>query len=95
MSKTISFNQLRSIKDQLPDGAIHQIAERLNLNDETVRNYFGGTDFKEGGAVGIHVEQGPDGGYVTLDDTTILDIALEIIEKDKAAAGHKSCCHCS
>lgn len=93
MSKVISFNRLREIKDLLPDGAVHQIAEKLNLNDETVRNYFGGTDFSKGESVGIHVEQGPDGGFVTLDDTTILDMALEIIEKAKAQS--KGCCHCT
>ena len=94
MSKVISFNRLREIKDQLPEGSIHQIAEKLNLNDETVRNYFGGTDFSKGESVGIHVEQGPDGGFVTLDDTTILDLALEIIEKAKAGKP-SGCCHCT
>ena len=31
MSTTISFNELRSIKDSLPDGSIHKIAEELNV----------------------------------------------------------------
>ncbi|HZJ74563.1 MAG TPA: DNA-binding protein [Perlabentimonas sp.] len=82
MSKTITFNELRRIKDQLPDGATQVIAEKLNLNAETVRNYFGGTNWKNGESVGFHHEQGPDGGIVTLDDTTILDIAQEMIEKE-------------
>ena len=34
---------------------------------------------KEG--VGIHIEQGPDGGVVTLDDTTILDAAMRILNE--------------
>ncbi|PKP33967.1 MAG: DNA-binding protein, partial [Bacteroidetes bacterium HGW-Bacteroidetes-15] len=34
---------------------------------------------------GFHYEQGPDGGIVTLDDTTILDLAYEILEKESKA----------
>jgi hypothetical protein len=85
MSKTITFNELRRVKDQLPDGTMQIIAEKLNLNAETVRNYFGGTNWENGESVGFHYEQGPDGGIVTLDDTTILDLAYEILEKDSKA----------
>ncbi len=83
---TITFNQLRKIKDSLPDGSIHAIAEELNLDVETVRNYFGGANYDRGKCVGIHLEQGPDGGIVELDDTTILDMAREIIEGKKPVA---------
>lgn len=31
MTKTISFNDLRRIKDSLPDGSIRQIADKLNV----------------------------------------------------------------
>jgi hypothetical protein len=79
MSTTITFNQLRKIKDSLPQGSIHSIAESLNLNVETVRNYFDGADYVRGKSVGIHIEQGPDGGIVELDDTTILDMARGIL----------------
>ena len=75
MAKTITFNELRKIKDQLPSGSMRQIADKLDLNEETVRNYFGGRNFDKGQSVGIHFEQGPDGGIVTFDDTTILDLA--------------------
>ncbi len=81
MTKLITFNELRRVKDNLPDGSMQIIADKLNVNIETVRNYFGGTHYDVGGAVGMHVEQGPDGGIVTLDDTTILDLAYEIIGK--------------
>lgn len=79
MSITITFNELRALKDQLPDGSIHQIADDLGLTPETVRNYFGGYNFKDGNSMGIHIEQGPDGGIVVLDDTTIFDKALKIL----------------
>ncbi|MCU4164897.1 DNA-binding protein [Carboxylicivirga caseinilyticus] len=76
---TITFNQLRRIKDSLPDGSIKTIAEELHLDVETVRNYFGGANYDRGRSVGIHIEQGPDGGIVELDDTTILEMARDII----------------
>lgn len=79
MAKVITFSELRKIKDNLPDGSVHKIAAALDLPVETVWNYFGGHSYKEGQSCGIHIEQGPDGGYVSLDDTTILDMALEII----------------
>ncbi|MFT3739205.1 MAG: DNA-binding protein [Breznakibacter sp.] len=80
MTATITFNQLRRIKDSLPDGSMHTIAEELNLDVETIRNYFGGHNFDRGHSIGIHIEPGPDGGVVELDDTTILDMANEILE---------------
>ena len=79
MSNIITFNELRKIKDQLPSGSIRQIAEKLDLNEETVRNYFGGRNFDKGQCIGVHFEQGPDGGIVTFDDTTILDLAKKMI----------------
>ena len=53
----------------------------LNLNVDTVRNFFGGHNFKEGKSVGIHLEPGPDGGLVMIDDTTVLDRALRILDE--------------
>ena len=76
MTKTMTFNELRDIKDRLPDGSMHCIADELGVNVETVRNYFGGYNYKEGKSCGLHLEQGPNGGIVVLDDTTILDKAL-------------------
>ncbi len=81
MPTTITFNELRRIKNQLPDGTIHSIAERLNLPDESVRNYFGGSNYEFGTNMGIHIEPGPDGGYVVLDDPTILEMAREVLAK--------------
>ena len=79
---TITFNELRKIKDSLPDGSMTRIAEELDLSVETVRNYFGGANYSEGETVGIHLEKGPNGGIVVLDDTTILNMAKKILEKE-------------
>ena len=81
--RIITFNKLREIKNQLPEGSIHVIADKLNLSVQTVRNYFGGTTYDAGENMGLHIEPGPDGGYVTLDDSKILDMAQEILENSK------------
>ena len=75
----MTFNELRRIKDRLPDGTMQQIAEEMNLSVETVRNYFGGANYENGKSVGVHIENGPDGGVVTLDNTEILDRAIQIL----------------
>ena len=35
--RTITFNELRKIKDSLPSGSMHRIADELGLNVDTVR----------------------------------------------------------
>ncbi|MCL1938281.1 MAG: DNA-binding protein [Candidatus Azobacteroides sp.] len=77
--KTITFNELRKIKDKLPDGSIRRIAAELELPEETVRNYFGGVNQSTGNGGGIHIEPGPDGGIVMFDDPMILEKALIIL----------------
>jgi hypothetical protein len=79
--RTITFNELRKIKDSLPSGSMHRIADELGIHVDTVRNFFGGHNFKEGKCVGIHLEPGPDGGLVMIDDTTVLDKALGILRE--------------
>ncbi|MDA3928731.1 MAG: DNA-binding protein [Prolixibacteraceae bacterium] len=79
MTKKITFNELRKIKDSLPDGSIRQLSEEFEVEVETVRNYFGGANYENGKSVGIHMEPGPDGGIVLLDDTAILERAKELI----------------
>ncbi|MBO7498383.1 MAG: DNA-binding protein [Bacteroidaceae bacterium] len=83
MSKIMTFNELRSIKDSLPEGSMHRIADELGMTVETVRNFFGGQNFSLGESVGIHLEPGPDGGLVCIDDTTVLDKALAILAEQK------------
>lgn len=77
--EVITFNELRQIKDSLPSGSSQRIADELNISVETVRNYFGGTHYIKGESVGMHIEKGPNGGLVTLDDTEILDCAKRIL----------------
>ncbi len=84
MEQKITFNELRKIKDSLPDGSIRKMAQEFDVTEETVRNYFGGANYTSGRAVGIHMEPGPNGGIVLLDDTAILDRAKEILEAQTA-----------
>ena len=60
MPKTIPFKELRRIKDSLPEGSIHRIADKLNMTDQSVRNYFGGSNYEYGTNMGVHIELGPD-----------------------------------
>ncbi|MDR0798416.1 MAG: DNA-binding protein [Dysgonamonadaceae bacterium] len=78
--KTITFNELRRIKDALPHGSTLRIAEELNIPVETVRNYFGGITHSVGSNnSSIHIEPGPEGGIVVLEDPAILEKALIIL----------------
>lgn len=82
MERKITFNELRKIKDSLPDGSIKKMAKEFEVSEETVRNYFGGANYTNGAAVGIHMEPGPNGGIVLLDDTAILERAQQIIQTE-------------
>ena len=79
----ITFEELRRIKHSLPTGSIHRIAEELAIDEQTVRNYFGAHKYKDGEVVEWHLEPGPGGGIVHLENTTILDRALQILEEHR------------
>ena len=66
---TTTFNRLRHVKDSLPSGSSAKIAEELGITADEVRAYF---------SAGNHIEPGPDGGIVTLDDSRILEVALRM-----------------
>lgn len=83
MTKTITFNELRRIKDSLPSGSMAKIAEELGLEKQTVKNYFGSSNYTEGQTVGLHIEPGPDGGIVKLDNLEILEAAQRILENNQ------------
>lgn len=80
----ISFNELRQIKHSLPTGSISKIASNLKVPEQTVRNYFGAAKYEEGGTTGNHIQPGPDGGIVHLENTTILDLAKNIISESES-----------
>ena len=71
----LTFEELRKVKDSLPHGAMEQIAAELNLDVQTVRNYFGSDHFDHDNFVGAHYESGVHGGYVKLDDDSIYEAA--------------------
>jgi predicted transcriptional regulator len=79
----ITFNELRNIKHSLPTGSVERIANELNLEAQTVRNYFGAMKYSNGDIIGKHIQPGPDGGYVSLKDTSILDLAKKIIAENQ------------
>ncbi len=75
----ITFEELRDIKHRLPQGSIRSIAQQLDVPEQTVRNYFGANKYKEGTVVDRHVQPGPHGGIVQLEDTRILEMARSMI----------------
>lgn len=83
---TLTFNELRRIKDQLPDGTMSSMADELGMNVETVRNFFGGFHFDRGDSVGIHLKPGPDGGAVALDEdaTRIIELARKLLQESES-----------
>ena len=81
----ITFDELRRIKHALPQGSISQIAKELDIEEQTVRNYFGAHKYQDGQVVEWHLEPGPNGGIVHLEDTTIYDKALQMIEQHRVA----------
>jgi hypothetical protein len=79
----ITFEELRRIKHALPTGGVKRIADDLKLEEQTVRNYFGAKKYENGQIVSQHIEPGPDGGIVHLEDETIINLAKKIIEEAK------------
>jgi predicted transcriptional regulator len=77
----ITFEELRRIKHALPTGSVKRIADELQLEEQTVRNYFGAKKYENGQIVSQHIQPGPDGGIVMLEDDTILIVARRIIEE--------------
>lgn len=84
----ITFNELRDIKHSLPTGSVARIAHELNIEEQTVRNYFGAQKYDSGQIAGIQIQPGPDGGIVHLEDTKILDLAKQIIMETEATASN-------
>ena len=79
----ITYDELRAIKHQLPTGSVSRIATELGVTEQTVRNYFGAKKYDNGEIVDAHIQPGPNGGIVNLEDTRILDAAKSILEEAK------------
>lgn len=82
----ITFKELRNIKHSLPTGSIAKIAQELDIEEQTVRNYFGAKKYSNGAIIGKHIQPGPNGGIVNLKDTTILELAQRIISENTTQA---------
>lgn len=82
----ISFKDLRDIKHKLPTGSVSRIASELNLKEQTVRNFFGAKKYEDGNVAQWHLQPGPDGGIMTINDTTILDVANRMIQEKASDA---------
>ena len=82
----ITFEELRRVKHALPHGSIARIAQELNLEEQTVRNYFGANQYKDGQVIEFHLEPGPNGGIVHLEDTTIFERAQQILAEQNASS---------
>lgn len=85
----LTFKEFRKVKDLLPNGASKQIADKLGIQADTVRNYFGGDHYEEGASVDVHFEKGPNGGYVRLINTQIFEEALSLIKATEAEIGQE------
>lgn len=81
----ITFSELRRIKHELPTGSIKKIAQDLKMDEQTVRNYFGANKFNQGDYTGKHVQPGPNGGIVNLEDDTIFTAAKKILHQAQFA----------
>jgi hypothetical protein len=77
----ITYEELRDIKHKLPTGSVRRIAQTLNIDEQTVRNYFGAQKYESGGTTGQHIQPGPHGGIVNLSNTSILELAKTLISK--------------
>ncbi|MCC6461960.1 MAG: DNA-binding protein [Saprospiraceae bacterium] len=84
----ITFEELRRIKHALPTGSVSRIASELQIDEQSVRNYFGAHKYQDGQIVEWHLEPGPNGGIVRLEDQTILNRALQILEEAQGSETH-------
>jgi predicted transcriptional regulator len=79
----ITLDELRQIKHALPPGSIRRIAESLNIDEQVVRNYFGAHHLE---LSGNHIQPGPNGGIVSIEDATILNMAKSILQEETSSS---------
>lgn len=74
----LTYDRLRQLKHSLPTGSIKKIANELRIDEQTVRNAFGAKKYVNGKVVGIHMENGPHGSLVNVQDEQIINKAMEL-----------------
>lgn len=72
----VSYSELRRLKHALPTGSVARMAQDLDLEEQTIRQYFGADGFSTSGN---HLQPGPDGGVVQLRDPRIYHAARRIL----------------
>lgn len=77
----ITFDKLRELKHSLPTGSVKKIADELGIEEQTVRNFFGAKKYEDGETTGKHIQPGPDGGIVHIDDVKIFELATKLANK--------------
>lgn len=82
----ITFDELRKVKHSLPTGSVSRIAASLQIEEQTVRNYFGAKKYKNGELVSLHIQPGPGGGIVQLENTQILETAKNLLTEAEAVS---------
>ncbi|HRG32715.1 MAG: DNA-binding protein [Saprospiraceae bacterium] len=78
----ITLEELRQIKHLLPSGSIKRIADELNIDEQAVRNYFGANHLENSGN---HLQAGPNGGIVQIENLEILNLAKKILDEENIA----------
>jgi hypothetical protein len=79
----LTFDELRSIKHRLPHGSVSKIALELGMEEQQVRDYFGAHNFNQKSIPDLHLEPGPNGGIVHLEDTRVLEAAQRILAQSE------------
>ena len=78
----ITFEELCRIKTSLPFSSIQRIAKELNLDEQTVRNYFGALKYKDSEDA-KRLEPESSDSIVHFQDSAILERALQILREHK------------
>ncbi len=65
----------------LPKGSVSRIAKTLQIEEQTVRNYFGAKKYENGELVSVIITPGPGGGIVHLENTEILEAAKRLLSE--------------
>ena len=77
----LSMNEQQHVNKDSVSDKNEEIAKEMNMDEQTVRNFFGGDNYTDGQTVGFHLEPGPDGGICRIDDSSVIERALCIIDE--------------